>query len=299
MLRYKCSIHDAQNQAIYRTRCYFDMGTELPSGAAFIVELFGFASPTDIHFNPNFLHRWDNANNGDGQFGLANNHRLDNHIFTGFMTQLSLAGVPFRRIDKYCAPRNSWDSLYIRGTNITGWTAFTTLPTVNYLLPRDVFLAIGICEPSSLRATRPVMFYPPRLCRYDRNTTTNNVKAYLPAENDHATTAERDDFTPLAAAADHAPNDEMRVNGHILNMHLTGTERRRDGGTDAAPTYQESIYIYGRGGAQMAMTISCVARELVMLKLPDISAPSSAMANHNFYLTTVLLRTNLRILFGL
>lgn len=260
LLRYKCSVHDSQNQAIYRARCHFDIGTELPSGCAFLVEQFGFATPVDVTDNPNFIHRWDNANNGDRQFGLDNAHALNNHIFTGFCSQLSRVGVPFRRIDRYCAPRNLWDSLYIEGDENIGYTAFTTYPTVNYLLPRDVFVAIGICQTSSLTANRPVMFYPPRLCPYDRATAVNNIKARLPDDDTQATAAERLAMPALANADAHATDAQLRVNHHLTHMHLTGTQRRRTGGTDDAPEYTERVWIYGRGGAQMAMRINCVAR---------------------------------------
>lgn len=258
LLRYKCSVHDSQNQNIYRTRCHFDMGTEMPHGVAFLVELFGFADPSDAHFNPTFIHRWDHQEHADNRFGLTVAHALNTHILVGFLNRLSSAGVPFRRIDKYCAPRNLWDSLHIVEVDL-GFDVFTTYPIANYVLPRDVFLAIGIASASSLVANRAIMFYPPRICRFDGQNANIRIKASEPVD---ATDAERAAM-PALGATDHATDAQLRVNNSLVDMHLTGTQRRLtgiDAANGNAPIYAESVWIYGRGGAQACMRIDCVAR---------------------------------------
>jgi hypothetical protein len=258
LLRYKCSIHDSQNQQIYRTRCHLDMGTELPNGVANLVELFGFADPSDAIGNPTFLHRWDNQENADYRFGLTQPHALNTHILVGFLNRLSLAGVPFRRVDKYCAPRNLWDSLYIVDTGI-GYDVFTTYPIANYILPRDVFLSIGIVGISNLTANRSIMFYPPRISRFDEQNTNTRIKASEPAD----ATAEERAAMPALGNNVHATDAQLRVNGSLRNMHITGTQRRQtgvDADNENAPIYAESAWIYGRGGAQTCLRIDCVAR---------------------------------------
>jgi hypothetical protein len=234
------------------------MGTDMPTGIAFLVEQFGFANPSDTHFNPSFIHRWDNENNSDNRFGLAVGHALNTHILVGFLNRLSTAGVPFRRIDKYCAPRNLWDSLFIEQISL-GHDVYTTYPVANYVLPRDVFLALGLTTTSSLVANRPIMFYPPRISEFVNTNATNRIKMSEPTD---ATDDERAAM-PALAVDKHASDSELRVNNSLINMHLTGTQRNQTGvdtQNDNAPTYAESVHIYGRGGAQACMRINCVAR---------------------------------------
>lgn len=256
-LRYKCSVHDSQNQGIYRSRCYLDSQYELPSGLATLVELFGFARPDQNHFNETYLHRWDHEHHGDNEFGI-NTGRLNSHILDGFVAQLINAGVPTRRVDKYCAPRNLWDSLYIV-ERTGGCDVYTTYANVNYILPKDIFYAVGLCGPSALTPLTPIQFYPPRLSEYTGTASVNNIKGTEPV----AATAAEQAAMPTLGTPEHATDAQLRVNGTIRNMHLTGTERVQTG-TDVnnnnAPVYTERAYIYGRGGAQAAMTIDCVAR---------------------------------------
>lgn len=261
ILRFKCSVHDSQNQSIYRSRCHLDIGLELPLGAAFIIEQFGFAKVTEYFDSPTFLHRWDHENSANNAFGLANNHALNNHLLIGFMQQLTRAGVNFRRVDKYCLPRTLWDSFYISGSDNSGYVVYTTYPIENYVLPRDVFIALNICGTSSLIAFQPVEFYPPRLCAFSRAVTTNNVKSVSPTTPSEATAAETQAMPSLTVAGNHAESDQLRINNALRNMHLTGTERvSGPPGADGNPTFTERIYIYGRGGASRAMLINCVAR---------------------------------------
>lgn len=258
MLRYKCSVHDSQNQNIYRSRCYLDIGTEIPSGLATMVELFGYARPDQNHYNETFLHRWDHQNHGDNEFGIPVANRLNSHILDGFISQLVAAGVPTRRVDRYCAPRNLWDSLLVV-ERTGGHDVYTTFANVNYVLPKDVFYAIGICNASTLVPARPVQFYPPRIAVVNDQNANIRVKGLEPNE---ATNAERAAMPALGANA-HATDAQLRINGRFPNMHLTGTERYQtgiDAANGNAPVYAERMWIYGRGGAQQALVIDCVAR---------------------------------------
>lgn len=256
-LRYKCSVHDSQNQGIYRNRCYLDSYYELPSGIATLVELFGFARPDQNHFNETYLHRWDHEHHGENEFGL-NTARLNSHLLDGFMAQLINAGVPVRRVDKYCAPRNLWDSLLVIDRT-GGHDVFTTYTNTNYVLPKDVFYAIGLCGASSLIANRSIQFYPPRLSIHAVQRTTAAIKQSAP---DEATDAENNAMDVINVNA-HADDAALRVCGTLINMHITGTQRVQTGvniNNNNAPVYEERIFLYGRGGAQQAMTIDCVAR---------------------------------------
>jgi hypothetical protein len=257
LLRYKCGVYDSQNQQLYRTRCHLDMGMELPKGVAFIVEHFGYAQASQAYGNPTFIHRWDGANNVNQQFGLQAAHSVNTHLLNGFLAQLFRVGVPFRRIDKYCMPRNLWDSLYIRVVE-GGYDVFTTYPIENYDLPRDVFLAIGICDFSTLDANAPVQFYPPRMDLVDSDAITTLLKADLPV---NASNLEQRAMPALTAGKD-ANDTELRVCGPVPNVHLTGV--MRDSGltdlTNKTVTYKYTANVYGRGGARQAMRIDCVAR---------------------------------------
>jgi hypothetical protein len=258
LLRYKCSVHDSQNQNIYRSRCYLDIGTEIPSGLATMVELFGYARPDQNHFNETYIHRWDHQNHGDNEFGIPAGQRLNSHVLDGFISQLTRAGVPHRRVDRYCAPRNLWDSLLVV-QRINGYDTYTTFSSMNYVLPKDVFYAIGICGVSSLTAGRAVEYYPPRLASMDDQNTNIRIKGLEPIQ---ATDEERAAM-PALGANEHAPNDQLRLNGALDHMHITGTQRVQTGvdpNNNNAPIYAERSWIYGRGGAQAALTIDCVAR---------------------------------------
>jgi len=257
MLRYQCGVYDSQNQIIYRTRCHYDMGATLPSGASYLVEQFGFSQPSELHFNPKFIHRWDHQY--PATFGLTPEHALNNQILTGFNERLASTNVPFRRIDKYVLPRNSWDSLYIR-QNSNGHDVFTTFPSVNYDLPRDVFLSIGICQDSTLVASRPIQYYPPRLGILSNSKVSQLVKTIDPAPH---LASDNERLAMPALGVPHVPDDtHMRINGHLTNMHMTGANRRQTGIDPAAnvPTFELDIYIYGRGGATCSLIINSVAR---------------------------------------
>jgi len=256
LLRHKCSMHDSQNQQIYRTRCHFDMTTELPSGVAYLVEHFGYAEAANTHFNPTYLHRWDHENSADNGFGLDAASRLNNHILKGFLDQLSIAGVPFRRVDKYCRPRTLWDSLHITQRD-EGFEVCTTYPIENYNLPADIFLALGLCGISSLGENRSICFYPPRLTAYTRQPVINTI-----AENNpDGATAEEERAMPPTGIQNDIPDHMLRVNGSIRDMHINGVHRVFTGfDANGQNLYTRSVYLYGRGGAASTLLISTVAR---------------------------------------
>lgn len=210
---------------------------ELPAGVCFLIEQFGLAESSDTHMLPRLLHRWDGSE-------LVEDNSL---LVYDLLRQIKDAGVKFRRVnmDRHKS-RTLWDSIAVKA-DLNGhfFDAYTTFSSSNYNLPRDAYLAILLCGESSMEPKRSVEFYAPRLARYNRQRVLDDVKKHEPGE---ATALERN----AMPASNQCPRGHLRVNGSMEGMHITGVQSDGDS--------QESIWIYGRGGAGSAMMLNSVAR---------------------------------------
>lgn len=198
----------------------------LPAGLCFLIEQFGYCETKSTAGSPEYVHCWDGEE-------LTDTDNL--HLSSLLKGSLRREGVPFCEINlKNAQHRSLWDSLHVKKV---GWNfdVHTTFHSTNYVLPRDIFLSILLCGESSLERHRPVEFYAPRLAKYTRSVVVDDLGKHPPG----------------CEGAD----DHVLLNGDLINMSVDGTQKQ-DKDSDAV------CWIYGRGGAETAMKISSVGRQI-------------------------------------
>jgi hypothetical protein len=251
--------HDFVNADIYAKRCNFDYRTNLPSGCIYIIHNFGMLLTDEVWKNPRVIHTWDKKD--EKQYGIpVATHQFNSETLDSFLRTLVDQKVPFDRLAVSVPPRSAWDSLLIienedyvdsSGTS-TDYTVFTTLPKVNYNLPRDIFLAIGllgatIVDPDQTVAIEP---YAPRIQAVKKDELNKAVYGSDTDGTKTTTRARRKSFNSITKI------DENKVLPNIPFQYMTphGIE------VPSKDTTKAKVWIYGRGSEDDIIPISSVGR---------------------------------------
>ena len=204
--------------------CYHQ--NEFPSGICYIIEQFGYCQAKSTPGNPTYQHVWDGEDLPEMKMVFH---------WSSLEGMLKREGVTFRHIDNSDGgmERSLWDSLFVEKSNNNGYDVYTTFSSDNYILPRDVFLAIMLCGESSLANRRPIEYYAPRMSKYTRPQVTSCLEQHSEVTDEY----------------------EL-LNGTLSNMNMAGNQRIRENDKEE----ELACWIYGRGGAQQSMKINSVGR---------------------------------------
>jgi hypothetical protein len=258
-LREKAGRYNSSKSDIYRQRHFFDHKREVPIGLAYLIECFGITQALDAFGNCRFLHVWDGQDKD--HFGYKHPRVVfSDSKLNGFISTLSRCGVRMRTINTQAVTRTPWDSLLIYHVG-HGYYAHTTYPLVEYDLPRDVFLAAGICFQSTMTNKWVIKFYAPRMAQDEITSTTTalGTPAATPATISKKRKVAASDDVSTITVNDCSPCNHLQMVSET-GVCLTVSGFTKDASGQETPKYDTATYTYGSGGVADAMTIKSVAR---------------------------------------
>jgi len=244
---------------IYRTRPKLDLRTVLPSGLIYIINQFGISKPKDVVGNCSYLHHWDNEH--ANEFGIATAADFNHVHFLSAKNLLVQLNVPFTYIERKQEFRTSWDTIKLTPA-ASGFSAYTTMPSENYSLPRDVFL----------QAT--VNFTAPEL-DFGNKTAVHNYAMKLTQQTATKSVAELPEsraltlsFQPQAkkrkinALSDTTSIDINQCLPHLFNQYTTETGVVVDKPLTGTTGINPSQITFGQGTTDNLVCLKSVHREL-------------------------------------